>query len=135
MDPGKGELISASSTFRNTISTANKARQLVGEGAKVCLDASISSREEAESRVNSLMEQMSYRLGSLEADCVGIPDLVPGRFVEVSGMGAPVDNRFYLTKVIHDFNSDAGFSTRIEGCAAKIQTAGAAGLGGGLSGL
>lgn len=122
MDPGRGEVISASSRFNNTISTANKAKQLVGKGGRVYLDASISSKEEAESRVAALMEQMSYRLGSLEARCVGIPDLVPGRFIKVSGMGAPVDNTFYLTSVTHDFTSEGGYSTQIQGCAAKIQT-------------
>lgn len=122
MDPGKGEAISASSRFNNTISTANKAKQLVGKGTRVYVDASISSKEEAESRVAALMEQMSYRLGSLEARCVGIPDMVPGRFIQVSGMGAPVDNQFYLTTVTHDFSSELGFSTQIQGCAAKIQT-------------
>jgi len=121
MDPGKGEAISASSRFNNTISTANKAKQLVGRGTRVYVDASISSKEEAESRVAALMEQMSYRLGSLEARCVGIPDMVPGRFIKVSGMGAPVDNQFYLTSVTHDFTSETGFSTQIQGCAAKIQ--------------
>ena len=122
MDPGKGEVISANSRFNNTISVANKAKQLVGKGAKVYVDSSISSKEEAEARVASLMEKMSYRLGSLEGDCVGIPDLVPGRFVEVSGMGVPVDNKFYLTTVTHDFNDDEGFVTRLKGCTAQIKT-------------
>lgn len=122
MDPGKGEVISAKSKFSNTISTGSKAKNLVGKGAKVYLDASITSKEEAESRVSALMEQMSYRLGSLEASCVGIPDLVPGRFIEISGMGSPVDNQFYLTSVTHDFDSDNGFRTHIEGCAAKLKS-------------
>lgn len=127
MDSGKGEVIAAERSFNNTISTASKAKQLVGKGAKVYLDASITSKEEAEARVSSLMEQMSYRLGSLEADCVGIPDLVPGRFMEVTGMGVPVDNQFYLTSVVHDFTSDGGYRTHIEGCAAQIKTSSAAG--------
>lgn len=136
MDPGKGEVITANSSFNNTISTASKAKQLVGKGTKVYLDASITSKEEAEARVASLMEQMSYRLGSLEADCVGIPDLVPGRFIEVTGMGVPVDNQFYLTAVTHDFTSDGGYRTHIEGCAAQIKTsaAGAAGAAAGAAG-
>ena len=53
---------------------------------------------------------------------MGIPDLVPGRFIQVSGLGAPVDNQFYLTAVTHDFTSDSGFRTRIQGCAAQIKT-------------
>lgn len=121
MDPGKGEVIAASSSYHN-LSTAGKAKQLVGKGARVYLDASVTSRKEAESRVSSLMEQMSYRLGSLEATCVGIPDLVPGRFIEVSGLGAPADNQFYLTAVTHTFTGDGGFRTEIKGCAAQIKT-------------
>ena len=122
MNPGKGEVISANSAFNNTLSTAGKAKQLVGKGTKVYLDASITSQDEAEARVASLMEKMSYRLGSLEADCVGMPELVPGRFMEVTGMGVPVDNQFYLTAVTHDFTSDGGFRTHITGCAAQIKT-------------
>lgn len=122
MDPGKGEVIAAKSKFSNTISTGSKAKQLVGKGSKVYVDASITSKEDAKARVESLMEKMSYRLGSLEAECVGIPELVPGRFVEVDGLGAPADNRFYLTTVTHDFNGDAGYRTEIRGCAAQIKT-------------
>jgi len=72
--------------------------------------------------VKSLMDQMSYRLGSIEADCVGIPELVPGRFVEVKGMGVPVDNKFYITTVNHDFTNDGGFKTRIRGCVDRMKT-------------
>ena len=122
MDPGNGKVISASSKFNNKISTANKAKQLMGSGSKVYLDASISSAEEAEARVKSLMEQMSYRLGSLEANCIGIPDLVPGRFIEVKGLGVPVDNKFYVTSVNHDFTGDSGFMTMVRGCTDHMQT-------------
>lgn len=126
MDPGAGKVIRSSSSFNNTLSTANKAKQLMGKGAKVYVDASISSREDADARVKSLMEKMSYRLGSLESDSVGIPELRPGRFIEVSGFGAPVDNKFYLTAVTHDFSSDSGFTTQIRGCADQVKT----GMGG-----
>ena len=122
MDPGKGEVISAQSKFNNKISSGGQAKQLVGKGARVYLDASITSMEEAKNRVASLMEKMSYRLGALEAGCVGMPDLVPGRFIEVTGMGVPVDNKFYLTTVTHDFNSEQGFRTEIKGCAAQVKT-------------
>ena len=122
MNPGNGEVITANGKFNNTISTGSKAKKLVGKSSKVFVDASITSSEEAQSRVASLMEKMSYRVGSLEGSCVGIPDLLPGRFIEVAGMGVPVDNDFYLTTVTHDFSSEVGFSTKIEGCAAQVRT-------------
>jgi phage protein D len=58
----------------------------------------------------------------MDSDCVGIPDLVPGRFIEVTGMGVPVDNQFYLTAVTHDFTGENGYRTHIEGCAAQLKT-------------
>ena len=122
MNPGDGKVISANSKFNNTISTGSKAKKLVGKSSKVYVDSSITSSEEAQARVASLMEKMSYRVGSLEGSCVGIPDLVPGRFIAVDGLGVPVDNNFYLTTVTHDFSSEAGFTTKIEGCAAQIKT-------------
>lgn len=122
MNPGNGKVITANGKFNNTISTGSKAKKLVGKSSKVFVDASITSSEEAQSRVASLMEKMSYRVGSLEGSCVGIPDLLPGRFIEVNGMGVPVDNDFYLTAVMHDFSSEIGFSTKIEGCAAQVKT-------------
>lgn len=121
MDPGRGEAISARRNLGGRISAGKRADRLIGKSSRVCVDASITSAAEASARADALMERMSYRLGSLEAECVGMPDLVPGRFIEITGMGAPADNRFYLTSVIHDFTGEDGFTTRIEGCADSIR--------------
>ena len=140
MDPGAGKVISAKSTFPSmgaSISTGNSAKKLVSGGTKVYIDPTINSTTQAQSRVDSLMEQMSYRLGSLEAECIGTPEMVPGRFIKVEGLGSPADNSFYLTEVTHDFTSDGGYRTRITGCANKLQStlAGAGNLSTGLGGM
>ena len=136
MDPGEGRVITAKDTYpgaTGAISTSSKAKSLVGSGKKVYIDPTIDSAAQAEARVASLKEKMSYRLGSLEADCVGIP-LVPGRFIRLSGLGTPVDNDFYLTTVVHTFTSDGGFKTRIVGQANKVDT-GQSGAAGALGGI
>ncbi len=136
MDPGAGKVISAKSSFPSmgsNISTGSQAKKLVKGGTKVYIDPTINNTTQAENRVSSLMEQMSYRLGSVEADCIGAPELVPGRFIKVEGLGTPADNRFYLTEVVHEYTNDRGYRTRITGCANQVQT-GMAGAGGG-SGL
>ena len=137
MDPGEGRVITAKDTYpgaTGAISTSSKAKSLVGSGKKVYIDPTIDSAAQAEARVASLKEKMSYRLGSLEADCVGIPELVPGRFIRLSGLGTPVDNDFYLTTVVHTFTSDGGFKTRIVGQANKVDT-GQSGAAGALGGI
>lgn len=132
MNAGEGKVIKSTKTLKNALSASGKAEGLVGQAKKVYIDPSINSKEQADARADSLLEQMSYRLGSLEADCVGIPDLVPGRFISVSGFGAPIDNTFYLKTVKHDFTSDGGYHTKIIACASKIK---ASGLSGGKEAL
>ena len=124
MNPGEGKIVSSSSTFTNTISTGSAAKGLVNKGKMVLIDPTIANETQAAVRVASLMERMSYRLGTLEADCVGIPDLVPGRFIKVSGLGAPADNYFYVTSVEHDFRDDSGYHTHIVACTDKVDDGG-----------
>ncbi len=121
MDPGQGKTISYKSTLSNTISTGNKAKGLTKDARKVLVDPTISTQTQAESRVASLMEEMSYRLGSIEAECIGIPELLPGRFLRISGLGSPADNDFYLTSVIHEYRDDTGYRTRVIGKADNIK--------------
>ena len=120
MDAGGGQVISAKETFSNNLSTGSTAGGLVSKGRKVLIDPTISSQAQADARVASLMERMSYRLGTLEAECIGIPDLVPGRFIRLSGLGAPADNTFYITSVVHEYRDENGYRTRITGCTDKV---------------
>lgn len=130
MDAGEGTVIKASGTYPGpgeSMSTGGAAKSLVGEGKKVYIDPTIKTQTQAQARVDSLKEKMSYRLGMLEGECVGIPELVPGRFIRLEGLGTPVDNSFYLETVVHEFTSDNGYRTQIVGRANKVET-GAGGL-------
>ncbi|MEG0763082.1 MAG: hypothetical protein RR424_04595 [Oscillospiraceae bacterium] len=116
-----GKLVTYKKKMDNEISTASAARDMVSEGSKVFVDPSIITDIDAEARVDSLMEKMSYRLGNLEAECFGIPELCPGRFITIHNMETPGDNDFYIMRVTHTFSSDRGYRTSIVGCADKVQ--------------
>lgn len=137
VDAGTGKLVKSNKKLLQDAAMESKARALVGGAQKVYIDASIQSQQDADSRANSLYEQISYRLGSFEATCVGIPDLSPGRFIDIKGMGAPADNSFYITTIIHQFSSSSGYRTRLIGKTAKFGSAlgGASALTGGASSL
>ncbi|MBO5552010.1 MAG: hypothetical protein J5966_08625, partial [Lachnospiraceae bacterium] len=66
-----------------------------------------------------LMDSIDYRLGSIEAAYVGIPELTAGRFITTKGFGKPMDNTFYLTNVRHILDEGL-YVTRFEGCANSI---------------
>ena len=91
----------------------------------VYIDPTADSKKEAGYRAEYLAEDVAFRFGTLEAELIGLPDLVPGRYIKLVNMGDPVNNLFYIMSVKHTMNAEQGFSTRI--------TAKAAGLGGSYS--
>ena len=120
IDVSSGKVIESKKKFNQKISMGNKAKKLIKNSEKVYLDATITSQEEADSRVASLMEEMSYRFGSLQCSCIGIPELIPGNYWGLRSLGEPVDNYFYLTKVIHRLDSTRGYETILYGKTCKI---------------
>ena len=120
MDNGSGKVIQATKKFSNKISMGSRAKQYIKNSEKVYIDPTINSLEDANYRVASLMEEMSYRFGTLECTCIGMPELLPGRFVKLDAIGYPPENKFYIQNVKHRINEDRGFETFITGKAADI---------------
>lgn len=135
MNTADGKVISAKEKASNKISLGNKAKSLIKKSEKVYLDTTIQSDTDAKNRAQSLMEMISYRYGSVECTTMGIPDLLPGYFINLSGVGTAVSNKFYVTTVKHKLDgSGKGFSTTFYGKAASL-TDSNAGIGGGMGGL
>ena len=120
INAGKGELVKAEKKLSEKISQGNNAKGLVQGSEKVVIDPTVTSKEEAGYRSEYLAEDIAYRLGTLEADLNGIPELIPGRFVTLSGLGKNMKVKFYLTSVTHIMDSDRGYVTHITGKAASI---------------
>lgn len=135
-DAGKAQVISAKQKYGGKLSTGNKAKALIKGSEKVVIDASISSPEEAAERAASVAETMSYRLGSLRCNMVGLPELHPGHFIQVEGLGTGADNIFYLTRVRHILDPEGTYVSELSGKASSVGLAGAAGgLAGAAGGL
>ena len=135
MDVSKAKLISAKKKFSNKISDGSKAKPLLKDSQKVYIDSTITSKEEAEDRANSLMETISYRYGTLECEMVGLPELLPGHFIKLTGLGEPAENTFYINRICHVLGKDGQYDTRITAVSAGIGNdlpGNMAGLSGGL---
>jgi hypothetical protein len=121
VDAGTGKIISSKLKFTNNLSTGNNAKKLIAKSRHVYIDPTIVSKQHADARAASLLETMSYRLGALNCECIGIPELQPGRFIAIKGLGAPADNRFYLTGVTHSISAEVGYRARLIGCADAVK--------------
>ncbi len=130
VDVAKAQVITAKNKFSNKISMGNKAKPLLRGGQKVYLDATITSKEEAQERADSLLEEMAYRFGRLEGELIGIPELLPGHFITLAGLGTAADNDFYLKKVRHLLRGDGSFVTKLEGICASMKSESISGISG-----
>ncbi|MDE5590540.1 MAG: hypothetical protein K2J60_15615 [Acetatifactor sp.] len=122
MDVGKSKMISSSKKLQNKISQGNKAKPLVSKTQKVYIDPTVSSQKDAGYRAEYLMEDISYRLGTLEAEFIGLPELTPGRFLKIKGLGTAASNTFYLVTVRHIMDSQRKYVTKVVGKAASMET-------------
>jgi phage protein D len=121
VDAGTGKIILAKKKFTNNLSIGSYAKKLIAKSRRVYIDPTIVSKEHADARAASLLETMSYRLGALNCTCIGIPELQPGRFIRIKGLGSPADNKFYLTSVVHTIASETGYRAKLTGCANAVQ--------------
>ncbi|MBR4515665.1 MAG: phage late control D family protein [Lachnospiraceae bacterium] len=134
VDAGKGKLISGKAKVNNKISQGSKAKSIVGKLTKVYIDPTVESKDDATKRAESLAEMMSYRFATLEATMVGLPEMIPGKFITLSGMNQGPDNTYYLQEVIHIFSGEGIYTTKLIGKAAKLDSVSAAGAAGGAAG-
>lgn len=121
MNTAKASMISAAARVSNKISTGNRAKALIGQAHRVVTDAGAVSKEQAQYRADALMEDISYRFGTLECECVGIPELKPGHFIRLTELGGPCDNRFYITQVRHSMSSEDGYHTHVTAVSAALE--------------
>ena len=112
LDVGKGKVISSYRANKNKLSHGSHVKALLGKSKRVYIDPTTTSKQDADNRLDYLMEDMTYRFGTLEAELVGLPELVPGRFVKVAGFGEQLSNTFYVQTVKHSF-TEQGYVTKI----------------------
>ena len=66
---------------------------------------------------------------------MGIPELQPGHFIKLDGLGSELKNKFYIQKICHILAKDGHYDTKITAVSASIEDSGlgaADGLAGGL---
>ncbi len=120
LDIGKASKIEVKKKNANKFSLGGKAKPLVSGRSYVYIDSAIETQTDADNRAAYLLEEISYRLGSLTMILNGMPELVPGRFVELKGFGDAVSNKFYITDVSHEYEMEGRFVTTIVGKASTL---------------
>lgn len=80
---------------------------------KYIVETDIKTAKSAQDRLNKEDVEIKKKSQSGSGSCIGIPDLVPGRYIRIVKMDEELDGQYYLKQVEHSFGSD-GFQTSFE---------------------
>lgn len=76
-------------------------------------EAFVRTMAQAQYLAQARMEWRQHRAGGLSGHGVGLPELRPGRFIEVSGLSEPLNGTYYVHTVRHVLD-ETGFETWFE---------------------
>ena len=120
-NPTKGELISAKQKIGTKLSMGSKTKSIVSKAKYVYVDSTLFTKEDCEDRAKALADEISYRFGAVEMEMIGLPEMAPGRFINITSFGEGVSNNFYVTSVKHLFDTDTGYITRVTGTTPALE--------------
>ena len=112
IDETNGKQVKGEAALSGTFGKGSGYKKLLGDSRQVFYEPGVQDAAEAKARAQARMDQISQRFGELECECVGIPELSPGRFVEVDELSSQADRKYYITYVRHVLSED-GYRTYI----------------------
>lgn len=76
-------------------------------------DSIAQTTEELKTLAESILDEISMGFVSGKGTCVGIPDLIPGRYIEIGDVDGTSAGTFFITRIVHKVDSE-GFLTTFE---------------------
>jgi phage protein D len=86
-------------------------REAFGRETVLELRMPVKSKEEADQRAAAALANRTDKLLTGEGETFGLPDLLPGTVVKVSGIGKQFSCPYFVTKTVHRYDT-SGYRTR-----------------------
>lgn len=109
----------ASATQKNVTGTAKaksgdkQTEALAAPGKVVFTAPDVFTEGQAKARAQAMAAMLAARNQTGTVSCVGIPQIVPGRYVEFVKMDSLLNKKYYVTEVRHRFD-ESGFETSFD---------------------
>ena len=110
IDESNGKQIKGSATISGKFAGGSSGNMLLGSSTQVFYEPGVKDAEEAKKRAEARIETIADNFGELECECVGIPELAPGRFVQVEGLSSQANRKYYV-KVVRHVIDESGYRT------------------------
>lgn len=83
-------------------------------GVNMLYDETITSYTDAFKKAFSMIGSNAYKSSQIEVECIGIPDIVPGRYIKIEGLSANMNKSICISEVTHTIDL-SGFKTNFTG--------------------
>ena len=94
-------------------SQGGTAEKMMGSSKKIFNESGVKDAAEAKKKAELKLVKAAESFGSLEVNCVGIPEIGPGRFIELEEMSGILNKKYYITNVSHKMGGE-GYRTTIK---------------------
>ena len=108
-DPASGKGVEGTASSK---ASDRQTDVLGGPGERLVTDLSCTSSSRARERAEALAAGFLARKQKADAVCVGLPEIVPGRFIRLSRVDSVMNQKYYITEVTHTLDSE-GFFTNV----------------------
>lgn len=78
----------------------------------------VQTPEECKELAQARFDQKAYRFVKGKGRCIGIPEIIPGRYISLKGFDKTASDKYFISKVTHEY-SEEGFFTSFEVKGAK----------------
>lgn len=111
IDENNGEQIKGEAVLSGNFGKGSK--KLLGDSRQVFYEPGVKDANEAKARAKARMDAIAGHFGELEFECIGIPELAPGRFIELEKLSTQANRKYYINYVRHVINED-GYRTYVK---------------------
>lgn len=91
--------------------TPDKLAAFIKNRVQEQYDASIRTEKEAKDVATAEKDAILMGFITGSGSCIGIPELIPERFIKLEGMGPGIDNTYYINQVSHRCGSSGYITT------------------------
>lgn len=70
---------------------------------KIIVSGNLNSDDKAKKRAEIEVENILSESYYSKLQCIGVPEIIPGRYIELEDFDSDIDNKYYITKVCHEF--------------------------------
>ena len=113
IDASSGKQISGEAAPTGTYGSGSGPKKMMGDSRQIYYEPGVKDATEAKSRAETRLKAGLARFGEMECECVGIPELSPGRYVELNHLSSRMNRKYYVTYVRHVLD-EGGYRTYLK---------------------